>query len=152
MAIVFNNEQDKYVIEDEWQNLMNEAAMICLTNENLPTDVQIGVTFVDNEGIRVINSEYRDKDTATDVLSFPMYEPDEELDDFDLVLLGDIVISLERTEEQRLEYNHSFERELLYLFCHGMLHLCGYDHMEDEEKQIMRQKEEAILAQIGQSR
>ena len=152
MAIVFNNEQDKYVIEDEWQNLMNEAAKICLTNENLPTDVQIGVTFVDNEGIRVINSEYRDKDTATDVLSFPMYEPDEELDDFDLVLLGDIVISLERTEEQRLEYNHSFERELLYLFCHGMLHLCGYDHMEDEEKQIMRQKEEAILAQIGQSR
>lgn len=152
MAIVFNNEQDKYQIKDEWQELMNEAANICLKNEELPTDVQIGVTFVDNEGIRQINREYRDKDTATDVLSFPMYEPEEELDDFELVLLGDIVISLERTEEQRLEYNHSFERELLYLFCHGLLHLCGYDHMDDEEKQLMRKKEEAILAQIGQSR
>lgn len=152
MAIIFNNEQDKYQIKEEWQNLMNKAAKICLKAENLPTDVQIGVTFVDNEGIRQINNEYRNKDTATDVLSFPMYEPDEELDDFDLVLLGDIVISLERTEEQRMEYNHSFERELLYLFCHGMLHLCGYDHLEDEEKQLMRQKEEAILTQIGQSR
>ena len=152
MAIVFNNEQDKYEIKEQWQELMNEAAEICLKGENLPDDVQIGVTFVDNEGIRQINREYRDKDTATDVLSFPMYEPDEELDDFDLVLLGDIVISLERTEEQKVEYNHSFARELLYLFCHGMLHLCGYDHLEDEEKQLMRQKEEAILTQIGQSR
>ncbi len=152
MAIIFNNEQDKYQIKEEWQNLMNKAADICLKAENLPTDVQIGVTFVDNEGIRQINNEYRNKDTATDVLSFPMYEPDEELDDFDLVLLGDIVISLERTEEQKVEYNHSFARELLYLFCHGMLHLCGYDHLEDEEKQLMRQKEEAILTQIGQSR
>jgi len=107
---------------------------------------------VDNEGIREINYEYRDKDAATDVLSFPMYEEDEEIDDFDLVLFGDIVISLERTEEQRIEYNHSFERELLYLFCHGMLHLCGYDHMEEDEKQVMRQKEEEILAQIGLTR
>lgn len=152
MALVFNNEQDKYEIKTDWQQLMEKAADICLVEEDLPTDVQIGVTFTDNEGIRQINGEYRNIDSATDVLSFPMYEEDEEIDDFELVLFGDIVISLERTEEQRLEYGHAFERELLYLFCHGLLHLCGYDHMNEEDKQLMRRREEEILGRIGLSR
>lgn len=152
MAIVFNNEQDKMTVEPSWEKLMEQAAEICLKNEEVPPEVQIGVTFIDNEGIREINREYREKDTATDVLSFPMYEADEELDDFELVLFGDIVISLERAEEQRTEYGHSLTREVLYLFCHGMLHLCGYDHESEDEKKIMREKEEAILGQIGQSR
>ena len=152
MALVFNNEQDKMDVESSWESLMEKAAAICLAEENLPSEVQIGVTFVDNEGIREINREYRDKDTATDVLSFPMYEADEEIDDFELVLLGDIVISLERAEEQRVEYGHPLSREVLYLFCHGLLHLCGYDHETEEEKSQMREREEEILGQIGQSR
>lgn len=152
MALVFNNEQNKMKIEQEWEPLMEKAAAACLAEENMPAEVQIGVTFVDNEGIREINREYRDKDTATDVLSFPMYEADEEIDDFELVLFGDIVISLERAEEQRVEYGHTLSREVLYLFCHGLLHLCGYDHENEEDKAQMRKREEEILDLIGQSR
>ena len=152
MALVFNNEQNKMKIEQDWEPLMEKAAAACLAEENLPAEVQIGVTFVDNEGIREINREYRDKDTATDVLSFPMYEADEEIDDFELVLFGDIVISLERAEEQRVEYGLTLSREVLYLFCHGLLHLCGYDHENEEDKAQMRKREEEILDLIGQSR
>lgn len=152
MALVFNNEQDKMEIDSSWEGLMERAAEICLKNEDIPSEVQVGVTFIDNEGIREINREYREKDAPTDVLSFPMYEADEELDDFELVLFGDIVISLERANEQCEEYGHSFSREVLYLFCHGLLHLCGYDHETEKEKQVMRQKEEEILGQIGLSR
>jgi probable rRNA maturation factor len=78
-----------------------------------------------------------------------MYEPDEEIDDEEEVLLGDIVISLERAQEQCEEYGHSLEREVMYLLVHGLLHLAGYDHMEEEDKKVMRAQEEKLLAQIG---
>ena len=115
----------------------------------LTEDVEVDLLFVDNEAIREMNLEYRDKDSATDVLSFPMYEPDEEIDDEEEVLLGDIVISLERAQEQCEEYGHSLEREVMYLLVHGLLHLAGYDHMEEEDKKVMRAQEEKLLAQIG---
>ena len=110
---------------------------------------EVAILFVDNETIREMNNTYRDKDTATDVLSFPMYEADEEIDDEEEILFGDIVISLERAQEQCVEYGHSLEREVMYLLVHGLLHLAGYDHMEEEDKKEMRAREEHLLAIIG---
>ena len=139
----------KIEIPAEWEEKINQVAAICLREEQLPEDVEVDLLFVDNEAIREMNLEYRDKDSATDVLSFPMYEPDEEIDDEEEVLLGDIVISLERAQEQCEEYGHSLEREVMYLLVHGLLHLAGYDHMEEEDKKVMRAQEEKLLAQIG---
>ena len=149
MTVFITNEQDKIEIPAEWEEKINQVAAICLREEQLPEDVEVDLLFVDNEAIREMNLEYRDKDSATDVLSFPMYEPDEEIDDEEEVLLGDIVISLERAQEQCEEYGHSLEREVMYLLVHGLLHLAGYDHMEEEDKEVMRAQEEKLLAQIG---
>ena len=149
MTVFITNEQDKIEIPAEWEEKINQVAAICLREEQLPEDVEVDFLFVDNEAIREMNLEYRDKDSATDVLSFPMYEPDEEIDDEEEVLLGDIVISLERAQEQCEEYGHSLEREVMYLLVHGLLHLAGYDHMEEEDKKVMRAQEEKLLAQIG---
>ena len=149
MTVFITNEQDKIEIPAEWEEKINQVAAICLREEQLPEDVDVDLLFVDNEAIREMNLEYRDKDSATDVLSFPMYEPDEEIDDEEEVLLGDIVISLERAQEQCEEYGHSLEREVMYLLVHGLLHLAGYDHMEEEDKKVMRAQEEKLLAQIG---
>jgi len=107
----------------------------------------VSITFTDNESIRELNREYRDIDRATDVLSFPM---DDEGDD---VVLGDIVISLERAKEQAIEYGHSLEREISFLCVHSTLHLLGYDHEtgeEDEKEMFMKQEE--ILKILGQNR
>ena len=149
MTVFITNEQDKIEIPAEWEEKINQVAAICLREEQLPEDIEVDLLFVDNEAIREMNLEYRDKDSATDVLSFPMYEPDEEIDDEEEVLLGDIVISLERAQEQCEEYGHSLEREVMYLLVHGLLHLAGYDHMEEEDKKVMRTQEEKLLAQIG---
>lgn len=149
MTVFITNEQDKIEIPAEWEEKINQVAAICLREEQLPEDVEVDLLFVDNEAIREMNLEYRDKDSPTDVLSFPMYEPDEEIDDEEEVLLGDIVISLERAQEQCEEYGHSLEREVMYLLVHGLLHLAGYDHMEEEDKKVMRAQEEKLLAQIG---
>ena len=149
MTVFITNEQDKIEIPAEWEEKINQVAAICLREEQLPEDVEVDLLFVDNEAIREMNLEYRDKDSATDVLSFPMYEPDEEIDDEEEVLLGDIVISLERAQEQCEEYGHSLEREVMYLLVHGLLHLAGYDHMDEEDKKVMRAQEEKLLAQIG---
>ena len=149
MTVFITNEQDKIEIPAEWEEKINQVVAICLREEQLPEDVEVDLLFVDNEAIREMNLEYRDKDSATDVLSFPMYEPDEEIDDEEEVLLGDIVISLERAQEQCEEYGHSLEREVMYLLVHGLLHLAGYDHMEEEDKKVMRAQEEKLLAQIG---
>ena len=149
MTVFITNEQDKIEIPAGWEEKINQVAAICLREEQLPEDVEVDLLFVDNEAIREMNLEYRDKDSATDVLSFPMYEPDEEIDDEEEVLLGDIVISLERAQEQCEEYGHSLEREVMYLLVHGLLHLAGYDHIEEEDKKVMRAQEEKLLAQIG---
>ena len=149
MTVFITNEQDKIEIPAEWEEKINQVAAICLREDQLPEDIEVDLLFVDNEAIREMNLEYRDKDSATDVLSFPMYEPDEEIDDEEEVLLGDIVISLERAQEQCEEYGHNLEREVMYLLVHGLLHLAGYDHMEEEDKKVMRAQEEKLLAQIG---
>ncbi|MBQ5683919.1 MAG: rRNA maturation RNase YbeY [Peptococcaceae bacterium] len=149
MTVIITNEQDKIEIPADWEEKINKVAAICLKEEQIPEEAEVDLLFVDNEAIREMNREYRDKDSATDVLSFPMYEADEEIDDEDEILFGDIVISLERAQEQCEEYGHSLDREVMYLLVHGLLHLAGYDHMEEEEKKEMRAREEELLAVIG---
>lgn len=113
--------------------------------------IYMSLLFTGNDEIQVINREYRDKDQPTDVISFAYHETE----DFDIGpydTLGDIVISLERVVEQAKEYNHSDKRELFYVLIHGILHLLGYDHIEEEDKKEMRAKEEEILGSFGYTR
>ena len=152
MTVVITDEQEKIVIPEDWTGKIERVAEICLQEEEIDPKAEIGLMFVDNEQIREMNKTYRDKDSATDVLSFPIYEADEAIDDEEEILFGDIVISLERAAEQAEEYGHSLEREVMYLLVHGLLHLAGYDHMEDDEKKEMRQREEELLTVIGASR
>lgn len=139
-----NHEQGFYEIKKQ----VREAVRATLYYEGFDFDTEISVTFCSNEYIKELNAAYRQKDTPTDVLSFPIYNKDE-LDELTLVdgesvMLGDVVISLERTEEQAKELGHSFLREVAFLTVHSVLHLLGYDHElspEEDEKQCVRQKE-----------
>lgn len=119
-------------------------------------DSEVSVTFVTNDMIQAINKEYRGKDTPTDVISFAMEELGEgELEivgSSETRVLGDIVISLDRTKEQAADYGHSFERELGFLAVHGFLHLLGYDHMNETDEKEMFGKQEAILTSLGITR
>ncbi|MBQ6026755.1 MAG: rRNA maturation RNase YbeY [Lachnospiraceae bacterium] len=129
-----------------------------------PYEVQLNLTLTDNKGIHAINKEYRQIDRPTDVLSFPLVDypepnvfPDnlEEMaeDYFDLdtgeLMLGDIIISVEKCKEQAKEYGHSELREYSFLIVHSMLHLFGYDHMEDDERLVMEEKQREILDKAG---
>ena len=159
--LIIENEQDK----EEWTSELEELVMsVCekaLDSEECDFDAQISLTLVDNEAIREINNEQRGIDRATDVLSFPMLEFDENGDcldvdyemDGDFVILGDIVISMERAREQSIEYGHSFKREIAFLVAHSMLHLLGYDHVDDPVgEKIMFEKQENILTDLGITR
>ena len=115
----------------------------------------LSIILTTPEHIHEINNEYRDVDRATDVLSFPIFEK-EEIDEkiknqnFEHEdVLGDIIISIEQVEEQAKEYGHSFEREFAYMIVHGFYHLMGYDHIKEEDKIIMREKEEKVLSKLG---
>ncbi|MBQ8641998.1 MAG: rRNA maturation RNase YbeY [Clostridia bacterium] len=143
------DEQNLYKTGFLLKHRLKKAIRAALIYENFNRDVMVSVTFTDNEGIRELNREYRSKDSATDVLSFPMYAM--EGDDFpepDMTAqLGDIVLSLERAGEQAEEYGHSFRRETAFLTVHSMLHLLGYDHerSEEEEKDMFRRQEEIMI-------
>ncbi len=113
--------------------------------------VYVSVALVGNEDIQRINRDYRDKDQPTDVISFAYHETEDYMiGPYDT--LGDIVISLERVEEQAKDFNHSFRREFYYVLTHGLLHLLGYDHIEEEDKKEMRAREEEILGKFGHTR
>lgn len=114
-------------------------------------EVYVSVLLTGNEEIQRINRDFRGKDMPTDVISFA-YHDNDEADNGLYDSLGDIIISLERVEEQRKDYGHSFKREFYYVLTHGLLHLMGYDHMEEEEKKVMRAKEEEILKEYGYTR
>ena len=137
---------------NEYEELIKKVIEQCYKEENLENSkLFITITLTDPENIQRINKEYRNIDKPTDVLSFPMFEK-EELDkkiannDFGYEdILGDIIISIKRVEEQAEEYGHSFERELSYMVVHGFYHLMGYDHIREEDKIKMRPKEEKIL-------
>ena len=159
-----DNRQNSIEVTDDLINIINEVCDVALKDEEVTIPYQISLLFVDNNEIREINNETRGIDKVTDVLSFPMLDYPENmvfknvyknkkfneiyLDGEELVL-GDMVLSLERAKEQRIEYNHSFEREVCYLVVHSILHLLGYDHMDDEDKAKMRTREEEILGKLN---
>lgn len=135
----------------EEEELIKTVVETVLKEEKVIQDLEVYITLTHNDNIKKINAEHRNIDKPTDVLSFPMFERDEipglkENNEQVEKMLGDIIVSVEKVREQAEEYGHSFERELAYLVTHGMLHLLGYDHMIEEEKVIMRKREEEILA------
>ena len=137
-----------------------------LDYEGCPYEAEVNLLLTDNKGIRVLNREHRQIDRPTDVLSFPMLtfetpadfaEAEEaELDCFNPetgeLMLGDIIVSVDKVEEQAEKYGHSQRRELAFLTAHSMLHLCGYDHMEEEERLEMEERQRAILDGRGYGR
>ena len=141
--------------EKDIEELINRVTKKALEMQDVTADVELSVVITDNDSIQAINQEFRDKDMPTDVLSFPGYEP-EDIDVVknadDLMVIGDIIISREKVIEQAEEYGNTFEREFAYLLVHGILHLLGYDHMQDDEKAVMREQEEKILAELNLSR
>ena len=151
--IHFTNEQDKENAGGELRCLVKAAIYSALAYEDFQCSAEISVTFTDNEGIREINREHRDIDAPTDVLSFPMMSEDGECDinmATEAILLGDIVISLERAHEQAAELGHSFTREVAFLTVHSVLHLLGYDHVTGEEdERVMCEKQSAVLEFMG---
>lgn len=143
MRILYN---DDNVMDSRIMGFFAKAAELCLAKEGIqPDNAEISVTFASKEEIRSLNNTYRNIDNPTDVLSFPLVEDFETLEDGQELMLGDVVICMEQAEEQAVEYGHSRERELVYLFVHSVCHLLGFDHMEDEEKKEMRQREEEIM-------
>lgn len=162
--LYIDDRQEKIKPTEELIDKIKATIDFALKEEGVKIPYQISLLFVDNEEIREINKENRNIDKVTDVLSFPMldyeedkvfkdmylnYEFDETFKDGDELVLGDIVLSLERALKQSIEYNHSFEREASYLVVHSVLHLLGYDHMEEDEKKIMRSEEEKILSKMN---
>ena len=146
--------EEGHVVSEALLEKMTEAAEYAVESENqLNLDKQrceLSVTFVGLDEIHELNREYRGVDRPTDVLSFPQFEDlEEEIPEVGEICLGDVVICREKAEEQAEEFEHSFERELVYLFTHSVLHLLGYDHMEEDEKKVMRQREEEIMEHIG---
>ena len=166
MNLVIEKETDDsfdFDYEEAAKSIIDQA----LDYLNCPYEVQLNLTLTDNEGIHAINKEYRQIDRPTDVLSFPLIdypEPnvfpesieDDAEDYFDLdtgeLMLGDIIISVEKCKEQAKEYGHSELREYSFLIVHSMLHLFGYDHMEDDERTVMEEKQREILDKAGITR
>jgi len=154
--IHFTNEQDIENVTAELRCLVKAAVYAALAYEDFRRSAEISVTFTDNEGIREINREHREIDAPTDVLSFPILGDDEDGDvnpGTGAVILGDIVLSLERAREQAAEFGHSFTREVAFLTVHSVLHLLGYDHVNSEEEdKEMRARQHAILDYMGITR
>ncbi len=146
MGVIITN-QTRSTLPDECESLLTQLMVYYLEQETIPPNAEVGLTFVDDDVIQELNAEHRGIDKSTDVLSFPLYEPDEPFEeDADMpILLGDVVISVPHAIAQAEEYGHSVTREVAYLFVHGLLHLAGYDHMTDEERREMRIQEEALL-------
>ena len=158
MKLTFDNgrAQDKAMEE----LLFNAAELVLSHNEVFSSNIEISVSFVDEEEIKRINTEYRDVARATDVLSFPMF------DDLDAmkgalkqtpknreILLGDVIICESIAEKQAVEYGHSLNREITYLFVHSMLHLLGYTHeYSEDDRRVMRIAEEEVMQKLGLSR
>lgn len=143
---VFN--ETSYKLEEEVKELKN-LLNFALKRESLE-NVEFNIIFVDKDTIHNINKTYRNVDRVTDVISFAL--EDNKTIELDHRLLGDIYICIDKAKEQAEEYEHSFKRELSFLAIHGLLHLLGYDHMEEEEEKVMFQKQEDILSEFGITR
>ena len=150
LKIYFENSQESFKITYKLKMLLRRAILETLKHEEKQGSFEVSLTFTDNEGIHALNKEYRNVDRPTDVLSFPQidYELGEEAEG----MLGDIVLSLERAEEQAEEFGHSFKRECAFLCVHSTLHLLGYDHeLSDEDDADMRARQRAVMEKMGLS-
>lgn len=148
-------------LEFDYEDIITKVINEAMDYEECPYESEVNVVITDNEGIHQVNKEFRNMDKPTDVLSFPMVDYEvpgqfDQLEDYDdyfhpesgELLLGDIMISVDKVREQAAAYGHSLERELAFLVAHSMLHLFGYDHMEDEERKVMESKQEEILHRL----
>ena len=154
MQINFDQTYEGEDPEKTYGETMKEALSVILGQEGINEDgAEVSVSFVTPEEIKKLNSEYRNVDSVTDVLSFPQFENVEELIDAEentgVAELGDVVICMDRAKSQAEEFGHPLKREVIYLFVHSILHLLGYDHMEEDEKKVMRAREEEVMGELG---
>ncbi len=145
MTVFYDDRQTDVEIREEFYDVLTNVIEISLRSEAFDRPYELSLSFVSEQEIRELNRLYRGKDASTDVLSFPVD------DSFDLpvVPLGDIVLNPKRARTQATEIGHSLEEELVYLTIHSVMHLLGYDHLEDEEKKEMRAAEKAALAEVN---
>lgn len=151
---------EKEVADDRFDEVIEKAVQASLNKLSVDEDCEVSVTLTDNIGIKELNKQFRNIDRETDVLSFPILAFDEEGNriedeaDYDdgRLILGDVVISVEKAESQAKEYGHSIYREVGFLTVHSMLHLLGYDHMESTEAQVMEKLQEEILREMNLTR
>lgn len=167
MTIEIENEYEKpEVLAFDWEEILRKVVMGAMDYEPCPYEAELNILLTGNEEIHRINREYRQIDRPTDVLSFPMIEypepgnfdhcEDEDQDCFNPetgeLVLGDIVISVDKVLEQAEAYGHSVMRELAFLTAHSMFHLFGYDHMEEDERAVMEERQRDLLEQLGITR
>ena len=151
MIVTLENNQDEIQVPEELEATLKKAMDIVAEKENLRDNAEVDITLVDLDEIHELNKQYRGIDRPTDVLSFALDEGDEEpeVEDEEVEhLLGDVIICAQKAVEQGEEFGHGLTREMTYLAVHGMLHLLGYDHMEEEDKKVMRAREEEILREL----
>lgn len=165
MSVYIEQEIDEE-IPTGYERIVKEIIEASLDYLSCPYECEVNVIFTNNEGIRSINKDYRDIDAPTDVLSFPMNDfltpadfshlEDSICDSFNQdtgeLMLGDIILNVDRILSQANEYGHSTQREVAFLTAHSMLHLAGYDHIDDDERLVMEQKQEEILTMKGYTR
>lgn len=156
MQVEINTQPEKLLLPSRTEEILRTVLQKTADLLELDEEAEVSVLVVDNDTIRELNRDYRHKDSATDVLSFPLEEEMEDNGEPTVIggpserILGDIVISIDKTVEQAEEYGHSIERELAFLAVHGLLHLLGYDHEKDAQaKKIMRSEEKRILDALG---
>ncbi|MBO5453455.1 MAG: rRNA maturation RNase YbeY [Clostridia bacterium] len=159
LSLEITNERNKIELTDELNSLIENVIKTALSIHGIDCDTEVSLLFTDADEIRQINNDYRNTDKVTDVLSFPQLEFEEEgvimeeylpkAGEYPYLSLGDVVINVEQVYAQAQEFGHSRERETGYLVTHSILHLLGYDHMEEDEKKRMRAKEEEIMSVLG---
>ncbi len=156
LKVYVKNNQNSVKIPSGIRLLIRRCCHAVLVSEGFTRNAEVSVSFVSNSEIRSLNKVYRNKDSVTDVLSFPLTDSDGTMEtnsETGFVLLGDIVISIETAVKQANIYGHSLDREIGFLTVHSMLHLLGYDHETSKlDERIMREKEEAVLEKLGISR
>lgn len=154
------------LLDIAWEQIVEDVVLAVLEYENCPYEAEVSVILTDNAAIREVNRQCRQTDAPTDVLSFPMIDFEAESDfshvedhvedyfdpETGELVLGDIMVSVEKVTEQAEAYGHSRERELAFLIAHSMLHLCGYDHMDEQERLRMEQRQDDILSGKGYHR
>lgn len=158
MNVIISREPENFDVVEGIEELVTHAAATCGKLYGVKNG-EVSITLTDNEYIQKLNLEYRNIDSPTDVLSFafadseePEIIPDKDVENTDYEMLGDIIISIEKAEEQAQEFGHSLKRELSFLTVHGMLHLLGYDHMEEEERQEMEEEQRYVMGKLGITR